>query len=235
MDGNGRWAEERGHPRVYGHQAGAETVRRIVTHAREIGLRYLTLYAFSTENWSRPAEEVEALMCLFASFIESELPTMLDNGVQLRIIGEMSGLSKPLAERLAAAMAATADRDRLTLTLAVNYGGRDELARAARKAAAELMFAGRAVTELDQEGIARHLDTAGLPDPDLLIRTAGEMRLSNFLVWQSAYAELYFTSCRWPEFDAGDFDVALAEYAKRVRKFGSVTHSHGPDSPQGIV
>ncbi len=231
MDGNGRWAEEQGRPRVYGHQAGAETVRRVVTHAREIGLRYLTLYAFSTENWSRPADEVEALMGLFAAFIESELPTMLDNGIQLRIIGELSGLSKPLAERLAAAMAATAHLDRLTLTLAVNYGGRDELVRAARKAVAELSATGRAAAELDRELVERHLDTAGIPDPDLVVRTAGEMRLSNFLVWQSAYSELYFTPRRWPEFTAEDFDAALADYAKRVRKFGGVPHSQIPNPP----
>ncbi len=222
MDGNGRWAEEQGKPRVYGHHAGAETVRRVVTHARKKNIRYLTLYAFSTENWSRPPEEVEALMQLFADFIESELPTMLDNGVQLRIIGEMAGLSLPLQEKLAAAMAATAGQNRLTLTLAVNYGGRDELVRAARKAAAELLATGRDLAELDRDRIERHLDTAGIPDPDLLVRTAGEMRLSNFLVWQSAYSELYFTSRRWPEFETGDFDAALAVYATRVRKFGGL-------------
>jgi undecaprenyl diphosphate synthase len=222
MDGNGRWAEEQGLPRPLGHQAGAETVRRIVTHTRKLGIPHLTLYAFSTENWSRPQPEVDALMALLAAFLESELPTMMDNNVKLRIIGDMTRLGDELRDRLDKTLAATAGNSALTLTLAINYGGRDEIARAARKAMLRILENGDARERLDADMIAAHLDTAGQPDPDLVIRTAGEMRLSNFLVWQSAYAELLFTPRRWPEFSETDYEAALGEYARRVRKFGGI-------------
>ena len=220
MDGNGRWAEERGLPRAEGHLAGAETVRRVVTHARRRGLAYLTLYAFSTENWTRPKAEVDALMELLGLFIEAELPTMLDNGVALRIIGDTSALSENLQKRLAEAEAATAACTGLTLSLAINYGGRDEIVRAARRAAGQLLREGRDPATMDEAFFASFLDTAGMPSPDLIIRTAGEMRLSNFLVWQGAYSELYFTDRRWPDFSDADFDQALEAFGRRVRKFG---------------
>lgn len=222
MDGNGRWAEERGLPRVAGHRAGAETVRRVVTHARRRGLDFLTLYAFSTENWARPQAEVDALMELLGLFIEAELPTMLDNGVALRIIGDTAALSEGLWKRLAEAEAATVGCAGLTLSLAINYGGRDEILRAARRAAGQLSREGRGAGELDEAFFASFLDTAGMPDPDLIVRTAGEMRLSNFLVWQGAYSELYFTDCRWPDFSDADFDQALEAFGGRVRKYGGV-------------
>lgn len=220
MDGNGRWAESQGLPRALGHHAGAETVRRIVTHTRNLGIPHLTLYAFSTENWSRPQAEVDALMHLLADYIEAELPTMLDNGVNLRIIGDIGKLPDRLRLKLEQAGQATAQCRELTLCLAINYGGRDEIVRAAQKAVRQLVGEGETPDRLDAGLLAAHLDTAGIPDPDLIVRTAGEMRLSNFLVWQSAYAELIFTPRRWPEFSEADYDGALREYAIRVRKFG---------------
>lgn len=220
MDGNGRWAESQGLPRPFGHQAGAETVRRIVTHTRKLGIPHLTLYAFSTENWSRPQAEVDALMHLLADYIEAEVPTMLDKGVNLRIIGDVAKLPDNLRRKVDNARQATARCRDLTLCLAINYGGRDEIIRAAQKAMRQLVVDGEPPERLDAELLSANLDTAGLPDPDLVIRTAGEMRLSNFLVWQAAYAELIFTPRRWPEFSEADYDAALGEYATRVRKFG---------------
>jgi undecaprenyl diphosphate synthase len=213
MDGNGRWAEARGKSRIFGHRAGAETVRRVTTHARRRGIPYLTLYAFSTENWSRPRAEVEALMLLLGRYLESELPTLRENDVRLNHIGDADGLSTDLRKRLRSVMDATAGNRSLTLTLAINYGGRDEIVRAARRAAADGGV-------LDEKALAARLDTAGLPDPDLVIRTAGEKRLSNFLIWQAAYAEFIFSPKTWPEFGDEDFDTALSEYRTRTRKFG---------------
>lgn len=220
MDGNGRWAEERGLPRALGHEAGAETVRRVTTHARTRGIPFLTLYAFSTENWSRPQPEVDALMHLLSDYIESERQTMMDNDVSLKIIGDEQALSENLQRRLAEAVDATSRNRSLVLTLAINYGGRDEIIRAARRAAGQILVKGDSPDALDVDLFSRCLDTAGTPDPDLIVRTAGEMRLSNFLIWQGAYAELYFTDRRWPEFSDDDFDAALEEYGRRVRKFG---------------
>ncbi|MCD8138600.1 MAG: di-trans,poly-cis-decaprenylcistransferase, partial [Planctomycetaceae bacterium] len=213
---------QRGLPRTAGHQAGAETVRRVVTFARRRGIRYLTLYAFSTENWSRPAAEVSALMALLGRFVKGELPTMLKNEVRLRIMGDRSGLSKTLQSQLLSAEDRTAGCAGLDLVLAINYGGRDEIARAASAAMRQLLLEGKTPGDLDADALAARLDSAGIPDPDLIIRTAGEMRLSNFLLWQGAYAELVFRDRLWPDFDDGDFEAALAEYAGRVRKFGSV-------------
>lgn len=222
MDGNGRWAEERGLPRVMGHEAGAEAVRRVVTFARRRGIPFLTLYAFSTENWSRPRAEVDALMELLGRFIVAELPVMLDNGVKLRIIGDRRKLSEQLRESLARAEDATARGSGLTLVLAINYGGRDEIVRAAASACERLRANGRDVGALDEALFSSCLDTAGMPDPDMLVRAAGERRLSNFLLWQGAYAELFFPAKRWPEFSDADFEELLAEYGRRVRKFGGL-------------
>ncbi|MCD8350129.1 MAG: isoprenyl transferase [Planctomycetaceae bacterium] len=222
MDGNGRWAKERGLPRTSGHQAGAETVRQVVTFARKRGIRYLTLYAFSTENWSRPAAEVAALMKLLSRFVKGEMPTMLKNDIRMRVIGDRAGLSKSLQHELASAEEKTAHCASLDVVIAINYGGRDEIARAASAAMRHILLEGKTPEALDANAIAAHLDSAGIPDPDLIIRTAGEKRLSNFLLWQGAYAELIFTDRRWPDFDDTDFEAALAEYAGRVRKFGTV-------------
>ncbi|MCD7897072.1 MAG: di-trans,poly-cis-decaprenylcistransferase, partial [Planctomycetaceae bacterium] len=223
MDGNGRWATARGLDRALGHQAGAEAVRRVVTAARQRGIPYLTLYAFSTENWSRPAEEVEALMALLLSFLQSELPTMLDNGVKLRILGDMDRLSVKLRQQIAVTCKATDRCNDMVLSLAVNYGGRDEIVRAVQKAARALATdVDGSLVGLDAASFAAYLDTATMPDPDMVIRTAGEKRLSNFLVWQSAYAELFFTETLWPDFSDTHLEEALADYAGRVRKFGNV-------------
>ena len=221
MDGNGRWAESRGLPRAMGHRAGAETVRRVTAFARRRGIPFLTLYAFSTENWSRPRGEVEALMELLSAFLDAELPALLENGIRLRMLGDPVALPPGTRERLAMVQGKTAGLKGMTLSLAINYGGRDEIVRAARRAAGGLAAAGRSPESLDRELFESFLDTAGMPDPDLVIRTAGEKRLSNFLIWQSAYAELYFTPRTWPDFSDADFEVALDEYEKRIRKFGS--------------
>lgn len=223
MDGNGRWAEGKGLARVRGHEAGAETVRRVVTFACRRGIRHVTLYAFSTENWARPKDEVAALMLLFGQFIESELGLMLDKGVKLRIIGDRERLSSDLRQKIAYAEKSTAQGTTCTLIIAINYGGRDEILRAARQAIGKIQESGGGVESLDEEIFSSCLDTAGIPDPDLIIRTAGEMRLSNFLVWQGAYSELYFPACTWPEFSDDDFEAALSEYRTRCRKFGGLS------------
>ncbi|MDR0363184.1 MAG: di-trans,poly-cis-decaprenylcistransferase [Planctomycetota bacterium] len=220
MDGNGRWAKARGKLRTSGHRAGAETVRRVVRHAGNLGIPYLTLYAFSTENWSRPRVEVEALMRLIERFLRTETPELNANGVRLVAIGDVDRLPGKVRRSLDGAIAATRGNERLTLALALNYGGRDEIVRAARKAAEQLVLDGQGVDGLTAESIARCLDAPDMPNPDLVVRTAGEMRLSNFLIWQAAYAELYWSAKTWPEFGEADFDAAVAEYDRRVRKFG---------------
>lgn len=229
MDGNGRWAQRQGLNRVRGHEAGAETVRRVVEFACRRGIRHVTLYAFSTENWSRPESEVKALMLLFGQFIESELGLMLDKGVKFRIIGDRARLSADLRQKISHAENSTAQGDVCTLSVAVNYGGRDEIIRAARKAMAKILEAKTGVEDLTEDMLSSCLDTAEIPDPDLIIRTAGEMRLSNFLVWQGAYSELYFPACTWPEFSDDDFEAALVEYSKRRRKFGGLASDDSPE------
>ncbi|MCC8166441.1 MAG: isoprenyl transferase [Planctomycetes bacterium] len=223
MDGNGRWATARGLNRALGHQAGAEAVRRVVTAARQRGIPYLTLYAFSTENWSRPVEEVEALMALLLSFLQAELPTMMDNGVKLRILGDVDRLSPQIRQQIATTCTMTDRNNGMVLSLALNYGGRDEIVRAIQKAARALATdVDGTLVGLDPTSFAAYLDTADMPDPDLIIRTAGEKRLSNFLVWQGAYAELFFTETLWPDFADSHLEEALADYRSRVRKFGGV-------------
>lgn len=225
MDGNGRWAEARGLPRSEGHRAGAETVRRVTTHATRRGIPYLTLYAFSTENWSRPQAEVDALMFLLGEYLKGELPTLRENDIRLRVIGDAERLDAGLRRAIGEVTAATAGNGKLNLTLAINYGGRDEIVRAARLAARAVLAAGEDPGDrdfLDEAALANKLDTAGLPDPDLVVRTAGEERLSNFLVWQAAYAELYFCPRTWPDFSDRDFDEALEIFGNRVRKFGGI-------------
>jgi undecaprenyl diphosphate synthase len=214
MDGNGRWAEARGLPRVAGHREGSEAVRAVTRAARRVGLEALTLYAFSSENWARPDEEVGALMELLAEFLESERGEMMANGVRLNAIGDLERLPAAVREKLAAVRAETAGNRGLVLTLALSYGGRQELVAAARRAAAAKGPA------LEAEDLEAALQTAGLPDLDLLVRTSGERRISNFLLWQCAYAELLFVETLWPDFRDGELFQAIADYQARERRFG---------------
>ena len=212
MDGNGRWAEARGLPRVAGHREGSESVRAVTRACRRIGVQALTLYAFSTENWARPDDEVEALMHLLAEFLESERPEMMQNGIRLNAIGELSRLPGFVQAKLAEVRAETAGNRGMTLTLALSYGGRQEIIEAARAAAAH--------GAIDTAGIEAALWTRGLPDLDLLIRTSGERRISNFLLWQCAYAELHFTEVLWPDFRDAELFGAIADFQARERRFG---------------
>ena len=212
MDGNGRWAKKRHLPRAMGHQRGVEAVRTLVRAAREMGLEALTLYAFSTENWRRSEEEVSVLMGLLKRYIQADLEEFVANNVRLKIIGDYSILARDIVELLDEALVRTAANDGTTLVVALNYGSQDEIARAAAKAAAK-----GAITA---ESIEAELDTAGLPPLDLLIRTSGEVRLSNFLLWQAAYAEMVFTDVLWPDFTPEHLRAALAEFAGRERRYG---------------
>jgi undecaprenyl diphosphate synthase len=217
MDGNGRWARRRGLPVAAGHRAGTRALRRTVEAAIDLGIQSLTVYAFSTENWLRPPAEVDALMEIFGETIERELPDLAKQGVRTRFLGRRDRVSAELRDRMEDLEARTADRDRLNLWIAFDYGGRAELADAARR----LVHAGIGPDEIDEEVVARHLYAPELPDPDLLIRTSGELRISNFLLWQAAYSELVFTDRRWPEFGAEDLRAAVVEYAARQRRFGA--------------
>jgi len=230
MDGNGRWAENHHLPRVSGHRRGVETVQSIVRSCRELGIGYLTLYAFSSENWGRPEEEVGALMGLLGQFLKSEMETMLARGIRLRVIGEIRRLPAPICHVLEEAVTRTAENDRMVLTLALSYGARNELVRAARALAARVAAGELAPDSIDDETFASALDTSEIPDPDLLIRTSGEMRISNFLLWQLAYTELYFTETLWPDFDDDQLQLALKEYSRRQRRFGlTAAQIHGKD------
>lgn len=224
MDGNGRWAKQRGLERTAGHRAGVERVEDIVMACRKLGVGHLTLYAFSTENWRRPIGEVGALMSLLAEFAASKLPKLRDNQVEVRVLGDMSGL--PVLQRAALGRLIEATRDvrmgedGMILNLALNYGGRAELLQAMKRAASEL--SPRDMAALSEEDFAGYLSTVGQPDPDLLIRTSGEQRLSNFLLWQLAYAEFYFSDVLWPDFDDIEFFRAICAYQQRNRRFGGV-------------
>lgn len=217
MDGNGRWAASRNLPRVAGHREGAKAVRRTIEAAIGQGVRYLTLFAFSSENWHRPAEEVADLTFLMKHYLRSELNELHEQGVRLVIIGERERFGDTLATELIAAETKTVQNDRLTLVMALSYGGRSDIVNAARKAIAS----GIPAEALDESNFGKLLSTDGIPDPDLLIRTSGEKRISNFLLWQLAYAELLFSPVLWPDFGAADFANALEEYATRERRFGA--------------
>ncbi len=220
MDGNGRWAHRRGLSRVRGHAAGAESVRAVVRQARKIGISYLTLYAFSEENWQRPSTEIRALMALLTRYLHRELKEMQDNRIAFRAIGNLSRLPVEVQRELAKTEAATAEGTEMVLTLALSYGARSEIVAAARALAREVEAGRLRPEDIDQARFARHLFTVDLPDPDLLIRTSGEFRLSNFLLWQSAYTELYFTPTLWPDFREEEFVKAIWEYQQRDRRFG---------------
>jgi undecaprenyl diphosphate synthase len=220
MDGNGRWAQRRGLARVRGHAAGAEAVRVVVRLARKLGLSYLTLYAFSEENWQRPAREIRVLMGLLMRYLHQELPEMLANQIAFRTIGDLARLPTDIQAEIARVSAATAPGAQMVLTLALSYGGRSEIINAVKTLARDLLAGRLQPADLDGPRFRRYLYTADLPDPDLLIRTSGEFRLSNFLLWQSAYTELYFTDTLWPDFREEEFLQALTEYQQRERRYG---------------
>jgi undecaprenyl diphosphate synthase len=218
MDGNGRWARERGLPRLAGHRAGVENLRRVLRAAADLGIRYLTIYAFSTENWDRPTGEVRGLINILEEVIDRELEELHRNGVQLRHIGRLEGLRPELQQKVRQAIDLTQHNTRLVLNVAWNYGGRDEIIRAIQR----MIGDGIAPRSIDEALVNRYLFTADCPDPDLVIRTSGEMRVSNFLIWQSAYSEWWFTPTYWPDFGPEELRQALRDYAQRERRFGSV-------------
>jgi undecaprenyl diphosphate synthase len=219
MDGNGRWAKGRGLPRLAGHNAGTENVRPITIACADAGVEVLTIYAFSTENWRRPVDEVHGLMRLLMQRIDREAAELHRNNVQIRHVGALEGVQPRLAERVRAAVELTRDNTGLILNVAFNYGARQEIARAVRR----LLAHGTAPEDVTEELIDQHLDTAGLPDLDLVIRTGGDMRLSNFLLWQAAYAEYYSTPICWPDFGRGELYQAFAEFGRRIRRFGGLS------------
>ena len=220
MDGNGRWARRRQLPRTAGHQAGVTAVRKTVEHCAKKGIEVLTLFAFSSENWRRPPDEVSVLMQLFEMTLSREAKRLSEHGICLRIIGDRSAFPERLQRRIAEAEALTADNDRMTLLIAANYGGRWDITQAARPLAHKVATGELSPDEISEELLASHLSFAGLPEPDLFIRTGGELRISNFLLWQLAYTELYFTDVLWPDFDEAELEQALAEYSRRERRFG---------------
>ena len=218
MDGNGRWAKQRGLPRLAGHQAGTENLRNILRASVEFGIKVLTIYAFSTENWGRPETEVKGLMTILRNVIDRELNELNEEGVQLRHIGELDGVAADLQNKVRHAVDLTKNNDRLILNVAFNYGGRAEIVRAIQKIIAD----GYQSAEVTEELVSQYLYTGDIPDPDLIIRTSGELRLSNFLIWQSAYAEYYFPEVYWPDFGREELLKALVHYARRDRRFGLV-------------
>ena len=222
MDGNGRWAAQRNLPRVEGHRRGAESVREVLRCASKLGIRHLTLYAFSIENWNRPKEEVETLMKFLARYLKTEQQEMNQNNVRLRAIGQLDRLPGFVREQLDATIASLDQNTGTTLNLALSYGARTELVDAARAIAAKAKSGEMAPADIDEQTLSDHLYTAGTPDPDLLIRTSGEMRVSNFMLWQISYAELVVTERLWPDFGEADFRAALEEFAARDRRFGKV-------------
>ena len=218
MDGNGRWARKRGLPRLAGHRAGTENIRAIVSEADQAGVRYLTLYAFSTENWNRPSLEVQGLMQILSDFIDRETRNLHEQNVRLRHLGRLEGLSPRLAEKVRFAVNLTRENSGLTLAIAFNYGGRADLVDAVRA----MLAAGVAPDAVDEQQIGAYLSTAGMPDPDMVIRTSGERRLSNFLIWQAAYSEYWFTPVLWPDFRPEHLHQAIGEFGQRERRYGAL-------------
>ncbi len=218
LDGNGRWAKAKGMPRNYGHVQGAKNVERICEDAYHMGIKYLTVYAFSTENWKRSKEEVDALMSLLRNYMKTCVKTAKKNHMRVRVIGDKTGLAKDIQDSIDNLERESKEQDGLNFTIAINYGSRDEICRAVKKMVQE----GISAEEITEEMIAAHLDTAGIPDPDLLIRTSGELRLSNYLMWQLAYTEFYFTDTPWPDFNKGELARAIERYNQRDRRYGGV-------------
>ena len=223
MDGNGRWAQQRMLKRIVGHQRGAETVNMVVEHAWQLGIKYLTLFAFSSENWSRPAIEVRALMTLLKKYIRKETARMMRKNIRYNVIGNRSELPDDVNETLDEAIRLTSGNTGMLLTLALSYGGRQELSMAATRLVHDVLAGKLTPEDISVEKFGSYLDTGGLPDPDFLIRTSGEMRISNFLLWQLAYTELYFTETNWPDFTFNEFNKALADFQSRERRFGKTS------------
>jgi len=223
MDGNGRWAISRGLPRLAGHRAGTENLRRVIRASVEFGVKYLTIYAFSTENWGRPPEEVQGLMHILEDVIDKELAELHKEGVQLRHIGRLERLAPTLQEKVLDAIHITKNNTRLVLNIAFNYGGRDEIVHAIQR----IIEDGVPAADVTDELVSQYMFTAGVPDPDLIIRTSGELRISNFLIWQAAYSEWYVTPTFWPDFDKEEYHRALEAFAQRDRRFGGVTAAAG--------
>jgi len=221
MDGNGRWAKARGLPRIAGHRSGAEAVRRTVTAAGELGIPYLTLFGFSSENWKRPSAEVQDLMVLLRHYLRGEIAELQRNSVRLKVIGELTRLAPDIVGMITHAETLTRDNSQITLTIALSYGGRAEIVAAVQAIAAEVARGSLAAEDVDEDCLARHLFTADIPDPDLLIRTSGEQRISNFLLWQCAYSELVFTKTLWPDFSRNDLEQAIDDYCGRERRYGA--------------
>jgi undecaprenyl diphosphate synthase len=222
MDGNGRWAQSRGLPRTAGHRRGVDAARATVDTAARLGVRYLTLFAFSSENWKRPAAEISDLMGLLRRFLTAEMDRLRENGVRLKVIGERTQLPRDIVRLIAEGERATASNQQLTLMIALSYGGRADLVAAARRLAARAVAGEITPETIDEALLAGSLETAGIPDPDLLIRTGGEKRISNFLIWPLAYTELVFLDLLWPDFSPQDFEAALGEYGRRERRYGAV-------------
>ncbi len=222
LDGNGRWAKEKGMPRNYGHMQGAKAVEDILEVARDMGIKYLTVYAFSTENWNRPETEVSALMKILRNYLKTSIKKSMKNNVRCRVIGDKTALSPDIQEAIAELEKATAGNTGLTFSIAINYGGRDEITRAVRKVADKVKSGELDPSDISEEIINSNLDTNYLPDPDLLIRTCNEQRISNFLLWQCAYTEFYFAQVAWPDFDKEQLQMAVDAYASRNRKFGGL-------------
>ena len=222
MDGNGRWAQQRGRPRLLGHHAGARRIREILESCPRLGVKYLTIFAFSTENWKRTQEEVAGLMSLFRKYILREAKNLKKNGVRVRFIGDRLRLENSLVELMDNLELMTSENDFVHLTIAINYGGRDEVARAAQRLAYDVAAGRLSPKDINEETLPKYLDTHVLPDPDLLIRTSGEARISNFLLWQTAYSEYDFVDALWPDFTSEMFEAALQRYAQRIRRFGEV-------------
>ncbi len=227
MDGNGRWAAARGLPRVEGHRRGVEAVRRTVRSAADIGIQYLTIFSFSAENWTRPQSEIGELMGLLRRFIRNDLAELHRSGVRVRIIGARQGLAPDIARLLTEAEELTKENDRLTLIVAFNYGARQEIVRAARRIAEQVAAGKLKPDDIDVDRLSQALDAPEIPDPDLIIRTSGEQRLSNFLLWQSAYSELVFVPTYWPDFDRATLETAIREYQHRERRFGGLVAQTG--------
>lgn len=222
LDGNGRWARKKGMPRNYGHAQGSKTVENICEEAYKMGIKYLTVYAFSTENWKRPRDEVDALMKLLRNYMKTCLKTAEKNRMRVRVLGDLKGLDEDIRSRILELQEASRDNDGLNFQIAINYGSRDEMLRAMGKMVADQAAGKLKGEDITEERFASYLDTAGIPDPDLLIRTSGEQRLSNFLLWQLAYTEFYFTDVLWPDFSKEELEKAIVQYNKRDRRFGGV-------------
>lgn len=222
LDGNGRWAKKKGMPRTYGHVKGCENLEKICSVAKELGVKYLTVYAFSTENWKRSKEEVDALMKLFRNYMKKCIKISRDNKMQVRVIGDPTAFDPDLQEKIKELEEYSSQYDELYFQIALNYGSRDEMKRAVQKMAEDVKAEKLNPEEISEQMISDYLDTKGLPDPDLLIRTSGEERLSNFLMWQLAYTEFYFTDVAWPDFNKAEFEKAIAKYNQRDRRFGGV-------------